>query len=138
MTIEYVHPPVDAVPPRLQVATLAAETFDVTVVQTINEAMAVYMIMYCRQFAALGARRREQHLKRFLRYLKARNHSLQLSELTHADGQAFLGALANPFNGSELSLGKKQDYRGALRSFSRFLAGSGIIQPDVFFTLKVE
>jgi site-specific recombinase XerD len=81
---------------------------------------------------------RKRELKRFVRYLRSQNHSMKLSEMRFIDGQGFMDALVNHFDGSELSRAKKQDYRAALRSFSRFLVGSKVIEDDVFLGLKID
>ena len=137
MTYMYVHVPANSVPLHMQVVPLTGEAGEAEV-QRIDQAITAYMSKYRQQFTALNADRREQCLKRFLRYLKSVNHSLQVSDLMSADGKAFLDSLVNTYTGEELSLAIKDDYKGALRSFSRFLADSRIVQTDVFFALKVE
>jgi site-specific recombinase XerD len=134
----YVHPPIDAVPPLTKVTTLRPDEVEQFGVQTIGEGIAVYMSIYNRQFNAMTVERRARELKRFFRYLQSQNHSMRLSEMRFTDGQGFMDALVNHFDGSELSRAKKHDYRAALRSFSRFLVGSKIIQEDVFVGLKID
>jgi len=133
----YVHPPIDAVPPLTKVTTLGQDEVEQLEVQMADQGIAAYMSVYRRQFNAMTVERRERELKRFFRYLQAQNHSMKLGEMTFTDGQGFLNALVNHFDGSELSFTMKQDYIAALRSFSRFLVGSKIIQDDVFVGLKI-
>ncbi len=128
----------DMVPPRYQVPALDASELGEKRVETLEEGLAIYMERFRKQFSTSGAERREWDIKRFFRYLKSQGHSMKLSALTYADGKGFLDNLVNANDGSELSQAKKEDYKSALRSFSRFLADSGIIQEDVFFALKAE
>jgi hypothetical protein len=61
-----------------------------------------------------------------------------LNDLTLADGQRFIDSLTNHYNGLPLRPSQKKKYRSALRSFSRFLVGSKIIQDDVLVGLKID
>jgi site-specific recombinase XerD len=126
------------VPPLTKVATLEQDEIEQLESQMLDQGIALYMSMYNRQFNAMTVGIRKRELNRFLRYLHSQNHSMKLSEMRFTDGQGFLDALVNHFDGSELSFAKKQDYRAALRSFSRFLVGSKIIQEDVFLGLKID
>jgi hypothetical protein len=63
---------------------------------------------------------------------------MQLAALTYEDGKAFLDTRVNDYTGGPRSPSIRQEYKSALRSFSRFLVKSHLIEEDVFFDLKVE
>lgn len=134
----YVHPPIYGVPPLTKVTTLRQDEVEQLKIRMVDEGIAVYMSAYKRQFNAMTVDLRKRELQRCLRYLRSQNHSMRLSEMTFADGQGFLDALVNHFNDAELSRVKKLDYRAALRSFSRFLVGSKVIEDDVFVGLVID
>lgn len=107
-------------------------------VETIEEGIMFYMEAYRRQFESVDtATRRENCLNRFLSYLMSNGHSLGLADLTHTDGQTFIDTLTNTWDKSrKLSKSRRRRYRGALRSFTWFLAKSGVISTDVFSELS--
>ena len=117
----------DAVPPQSQVCVLDGEALEAMEIKTIEEAKALYMDMYRRQFSVFSVTQRERYLKRFLRYLKSEKHSMMLSDITYGDGQAFIDTFGKLLRRLKLSLAVKQDYRGTLRSLSQFLSNSRII-----------
>ena len=106
-------------------------------IKTVGKAVETYMVNYRNQFSALGAQRREQNLKRFVRYLNAHCHSMQVPDLTYQDGLDFLNSLANAYDGAPITLEKKKRYKSALRSFSWFLVNSGVVKEGVFYGLNI-
>jgi site-specific recombinase XerD len=130
----YVHPQVDSVALDNQVAPVDNST----PVATIAEAIELYLVASRVQFLGQhGAQRKARWLDRFLNYLKEQHHSGQLTDLALRDGQAFLDTLGHAYHGISMSVYTKTRYKSTLRSFSRFLVKSHIIEEDVFFLLKV-
>ena len=131
----YVHPQIDAVPPKYHVTPPTI----LPPVSEIKEAVELYLTAYRHQFPGpLAAKVRGELLSRFLEYVQAHHHSMQLADLDFADGKAFLGTLVNAYTGAPLSLSIRTGYKSALRSFSRFLVKSNLVEEDVFFALKVH
>lgn len=121
--------------PDTQLVAPRAET---VLVETVEEGIALYLEGFSEKFTERNYARRARHLRRFVEYLKGTGHSMRLQDLTHGDGVEFLEKLSNARTGKRLSLAIKQDYKSALRSFSRFLVQSGVLKSDVFFELTVE
>jgi hypothetical protein len=63
---------------------------------------------------------------------------MKLVDLTLEDGQDFLDSITHTFYGGELSPATRKGYKCALRSFSRFLANSSLVEDDLFFSLQVD
>jgi hypothetical protein len=61
---------------------------------------------------------------------------MKLSDLSLGGGQAFLASLADARLERPLGLEKRKRYRGALRSFSRFLHKANLVDEDLFFPLS--
>jgi site-specific recombinase XerD len=107
-------------------------------VTSIEAAIEWYLAAYEVQFTSQdAARARRAQLMRFVEHLRALQHSLQLADLTYGDGRAFLDALTNIYTGEPVSPSIRISHKSALRSFSRFLYKSNLIEEDVFFLLKV-
>lgn len=106
---------------------------------TLAQAIEVYIAAYDQKFtqSQLGVTRKRQRLQRFLTYLADQQHSLQLRDLTTADGVAFLRSLIHN-SGTPLSPSTLADYKGGMRTFSRFLFKSHLLPVDIFFDLTLE
>jgi hypothetical protein len=134
MTFRYTPPPVDSVPPQNQVTVQTA----ILSVNTIEAAIELYLAAYEVQFTGQdAARTRQAQLIRFVEHLRSRQHSLQLAALTYRDGRTFPDSITNIYTGEPISPWLAISYKSALRSLSRFLFKSNLIEEDVFFALKV-
>ncbi len=139
MTCAYVHPPVYNVPPEFQVDVPKEIKTTSREVQTVEEAIEVYMQAFHQKFQSKeGRRHRRQSLELFLQYLAAHGNSLKLTELTLTDGQDFIDSLVNRKNDMPLRFSEKKKYRSALRSLSRFLYILGIIEENVFLPITMN
>jgi hypothetical protein len=135
MTFRYEHPQADQVIRAHEVRT--EDTL--TPVQTIEEAVELYVAVYRHQLTGdYAAARKANWLYRFLAYLKEQRHSLRLADLSYEDGKRFLDSLAHGYQGKAMSVFTKKRYKCALRSLSRFLVKTNLIEEDVFFALKVK
>lgn len=132
----YDDPVVDTVAPKYRISLASEDSSGWEQIRTVEEALEVYMTAYRAQRTALGSQRREQNLRRFLSYLEAQGHSMQVCDLRYEDGQEFLNVFVNAYSAQPVSPSKKKRYRSALRSFSRFLVQYEIIEQNVFFDLN--
>ena len=138
-SVVYDHPPSDCVPMASQVDVPEELREADTEIETIEEAIDLYLDAHRRKFAGRhGLPRKTNRLKRFISYLEAMGHSMRLSDLNGEDGQRFMDSLVNAKDGSNLSFHNKRRIRGALRSFSRFLAAAGLLNADLFFNLRIR
>lgn len=79
MTFRYTPSPMDSVPPQNQVTVQTA----VPSVTSIKAAIELYLAAHQAQFIGqYSTRKRRAHLMRFVEYLRTRQHSLQLADLT--------------------------------------------------------
>jgi hypothetical protein len=120
------------------VTPLENSGFTIAQVETIEEAIELYLERFQQKFTPHNYKQRERHLRRFTEYLKGTGHSMRLQDLTYADSKGFMGTLTNARTGEQLSLTIRKDYKGALRTLSRFLVHSNVLKYDVFFELGVE
>jgi hypothetical protein len=105
----------------------------------VEEAAELYLAAFRQQFPGpFAAKARVKQLSCFLAYLQTHHHSMQLIDLGLEDGRAFLDTLVNAYTRKPVSLPIRQKYKSALRSFSRFLVTSNLIEEDIFFALKAE
>lgn len=108
MPFRYSHPQVDSIPAKNQVTVQSA----IPSVTDVEAAIALYLTAFRQQFR--GQRevdRRAGRLARFLTYLQVQQHSMQLAELTYADGQEFLNTLLNVYTGEVPSLSVRKTIR---------------------------
>ena len=63
---------------------------------------------------------------------------MKLRDLNVKDGQGFINSLVNRYNGLPLKSSEIKKYRSALRSFSRFLHGLGIIEENIFLKVMMK
>jgi hypothetical protein len=106
---------------------------------SVDDAIQLYLDAFSRQFIGKhGLIRKRQYLQRFKDHLTVRGHTLQTADLSLDDGQRFIDGLTNKFTGAPVSDDKRNRYKGALRSLSRFLFLGGMINQDVFRDLKVQ
>ena len=63
---------------------------------------------------------------------------MKLADLTFEDGLAFLDSMTHAYQGTVMSPQTKKRYKCALRSFSRFLANTGLLHDDLFFSVTIE
>jgi hypothetical protein len=129
---------VDHAPTTFQVTPLERSELTTTQVETIEEAIELYLERFQQKFTPHNYKQRERHLRRFTEYLKDTGHSMRLQDLTYADGKGFMDTLTNARTGERLSLTIRKDYKSALRTLSRFLVQSSILKVNVFFELRVE
>jgi site-specific recombinase XerD len=107
-------------------------------VETIEDAVQLYLEAYEKQFTGqYGIRNKRLFLQRFVTFLKGHGHSMKLADLTLDDGQSFLDSLEHAFHGGQMSPATKKRYKCAVRSFSRFLANSRLVEDDLFFALTI-
>jgi hypothetical protein len=135
----YTPPQVEYVPPQIvvDVSVLSLKVDPSTL--TIPEAIEIYIDAYNQQFANVHHQvRKRTYLRRFLTYIAAHHHSLQLADFTLADGQGFLDALVNLQNGTPLSRPIREQPKSTLRTFSRFLYQAGLLCEDIFFALAID
>jgi site-specific recombinase XerD len=137
MTIMYEHPPVDNVASTYYVDTPDATENLSKDVETVEEAIEVYLRAFHEKFQSpAGRRQRRICLRYFQRYLVSQGHAMKLKELTITDGQGFIDSLVNHYNGLPLKPSEIKKYRSAIRSFSRFLHQTGIIEKNIFLAIK--
>jgi hypothetical protein len=135
--IMYEHPPIDNVASIYHVDSPDATENAVKTIETVEGAIDVYMQAFHEKFQSpAGRRQRRICLRYFQRYLVSQGHSMKLMELTIRDGQGFIDNLRNHYNGLPLKPSELKKYRSAIRSFSRFLHQSGIIEENVFLAVK--
>ena len=58
---------------------------------------------------------------------------MKLADLTLEDGQSFLDSIEHAYHGGQISPATKKGYKCALRSLTRFLANSSLVQEDALF-----
>jgi site-specific recombinase XerD len=137
MTIMYERPPVDNVRPEFQVDVPDEATSDVMEIKTVDEAIEVYLQAFQQKFQSCeGRRHRKRSLEMFLQYLTTQGHSLKLQDLTPTDGCGFLDNLTNHYDGRPLKAASKTKHWNAIRSFSRFMHQTGLIEENIFLILK--
>ncbi len=106
---------------------------------SVDDAIQLYLDASSQQFTGKhGLTRKRQYLHRFRNHLKDRGHTLQTADFSLEDGQRFIDGLTNKFTGAPVSDDKRNRYKGALRSLSRFLFHGGTINQDVFRDFKVQ
>jgi len=138
-SVAYDHPSSDSVPMTSQVDVPEELREADTIIETIEEAIDLYLDAHRRKFTCKhGLTRKTNRLKRFISYLEVTNHSMRLSDLWCEDGQRFMDSLVNARDGSNLGMHNRKRIRGALRSFSRFLAAAGLVEEDLFFDLRLK
>jgi hypothetical protein len=136
--VAYDQPRSDCVPLASQVDVPEELREAASTVETIEEAVEIYLSAHRRKFTGKhGLPRKTNRLNRFIAYLKASGHSMKLSDMTHEDGQRFMDSMVNARDGSNLSLHNRKRIRGVLRSFSRFLTAAGLVREKVFFFLEI-
>ena len=133
----YEHPPVDNVATTYHVDTPDATENLSKDVETVEEAAEVYMQAFRQKFQSpIGRKQRKICLRYFQRYLVSQGYSMKLKNLNVRDGQGFIDSLRNHYNGLPLKPSEIKKYRSAIRSFSRFLHQVGIIEENIFLTVK--
>jgi site-specific recombinase XerD len=138
-SVAYDQPRSDCVPMASQVDLPQELLETAAIVETIEEAIDLYLDAHRRKFTGKhGLPRKTNRLKRFISYLEASDHSMKLADLTCEDGQRFIDSLVSARDGSNLSLHNRKRIRGALRSFSCFLAAAGLFEEDLFFDLRLK
>jgi site-specific recombinase XerD len=106
-------------------------------IHSVEEAIDLYMQAFHQKFSSkMGRMQRRICLQSFYRYLVAEGHSMEVKELTLSDGQRYLDSLTNHYNSLPLSASQTKKYCSALRSFSRFLHDLGIVEENLFLTIK--
>jgi intergrase/recombinase len=137
MAIMYEHPPVDNVASIYHVDTPNASENAVKAIESVQEAIEIYLEAFGQKFqSSKGRIQRKICLQYFQQYLVTQGHSMKLKDLTVNEGQVFIDSLVNHYNGLRLRPSEIQKYRSALRSFSRFLHQTGIIEENIFLAIK--
>lgn len=127
---------IDSVPQSMQVQS--THVTRQANVETIEEAVDLYLEAFEKQFSVSGLHKKRLFLGRFVKFLKDRGHSMKLADLTLEDGQSFLDSIADAFHGGKLSPATKKRYKCAIRSFSRLLTNTRLVQEDLFFSLRLN
>ena len=130
-------PKPDTVPPNMRVKPLTEEELAQYRGQTLEDAVELYMERYAQRFIGERAqRRRREVLERLLRFLHEQQGAVSPADLTLEDGQAFMASLIKADTGKPLMRSSKKKFRSGLRTFSRFLYDSWLIEQDVFRELE--
>jgi hypothetical protein len=105
---------------------------------SVDQAIKLYLEAFSQEFSGVhGLTQARNRLIRFSRYLEAADHSMLIIDLTTRHGQDFVDGLVNARNGQPLGHDNRKRYKGALRSWTRFLNCSGLLEEDVFANLAV-
>ncbi len=90
MAVIYQHHTLDNVPLKSQVSPVGDNDYG-SEMETVEGAIQIYLRAYEVKFTSrLTLMRRTQEFERFVRFLKKKQHTLLLQNLTSEDGQEYL------------------------------------------------
>jgi site-specific recombinase XerD len=133
----FVIPKADTVPPNMRVTPLTPKESTRYRGRMVEDAVELYMGRFVRRYTnEREQRRRRETLERFLHFLQQRGGPVVPTDLTREDGQAFMASLIKSNTGKPLAPSSQMRFLSGLRTFSRFLYDSGLIEEDVFRELE--